>query len=469
MGAAKMSNTAIVPLNYQAARMAARMVEALCRLGFEHRDLDGHVFRPVFSDLVLYGEYWLVAEVDAGRLWHFSVAELGSVKVAEQLSAVLRKPVKVMKRNGLYYVVELSPYQAEPAARLPKTCSLDLDARPAGELLVPIGEGRFGPVWHELAEMGHTLVVGETGSGKSVWLHSALAALLTGAGPDRLRVVLVDPKRSELTPWAGAPHVLGGVAHSEAESALALEGLADECDRRGELFGGIGARDLAGYNRRTGTSLPFIVCVVDEALDLTLNGGRDVLGWLKTLAMRGRSAGVFLWLATQHAAAVDGLPRVVNVNLSSRLVFRVLDGNAARSAGCPGAQDLPRGCRGRMLARLDDGVQEMQGYYLADEELERIAGGVTGGQGALRQAQGALTDAEVAMVSWALASGGGYLGLAEMHEVGGLGEMEAKRLAQKWERRGWLEKDRSRGNKRRVTPALVDLCQARVGLLSEVF
>jgi len=235
----------------------------------------------------------------------------------------------------------------------------------------------------------------------------------------------------------------------------ALAGLVVVCDRRGELFGMIGAWDLLGYNRRAGEPLPFILCVVDEALDLALSGGREVLGHLKVLAMRGRSAGVFLWAATQHASAVEGLPRVVAANMARRLVFRVVDGNAARVAGCPGAQDLPVDCPGRMLARLEGGPVELQGYFVSDEALEGIARGVTG-----RPAGLALSDGERALVRFAVEELGGAFIIGRLAEarLEGWTAWGIRKLAERWERRGWLTAPAHATDPRRVTPELCDLC-----------
>lgn len=453
-------NSAITPVCYTAQRMGARMIETLCRMGFEHNNKDGRVFRPAFADIVIYGESWAVYEIDAGRLWHFAITDLGSVKVTETLSAVLRRPVRALKRNGLYFVVELTPRQAP---RLPQSCPLDLDSRPAGALVVPIGKGRGGDVWRGLADLGHTLIVGTSGSGKSTWLHAALAALFTSASPAQLQAVLIDPKRSELTPWASAPHLQAPLAHSPEQAAQALGDLVNEIDRRGDLLAGLGARDVIGYNKRAPHPLPFILCVIDESLDLVMLAGdkSDLAQSLKTIAIRGRSAGVYLWAATQHAAAVSGLPRVVNVNLTSRLVFRVADGSAAQAAGCPGAQSISRGCPGRLFARLDGKPQELQGYFVSDDLLAALAGSLGGGKRPVT-----LTEGERALVVYALQEldGAFIVGkLAAAFSGAGWTNHKIRQLAQHWQRRGWLTKPAHATDARRVTQSLCDLCDIASG------
>ena len=125
--------------------------------------------------------------------------------------------------------------------------------------------------------------------------------------------------------------------------------------------------------------MPYILIAIDECLDLVISAGSksELAGYLKTIAIRGRSAGVILWAATQHAAAVDGLPRVVNTNLTARLVFRVADRDAARVAGCPGAEGIARDRPGRLLAKIDGKPMELQAYHLPDADLLRVARGIS--------------------------------------------------------------------------------------------
>ncbi len=444
-----MNNSAIIPTNYIAQRMGARILEALCRLGFEHHNQDGRIFHPTFSDIVVYGDRWAVFEIDAQRLWHFSVTDLSSAKVIEQLSAVLHKPVKVLKRNGLYYVVELCP---PPTTRLPHRVDLDLDHRPAGELLVPLGRGRAGDVWQSLPDLGHTLIIGATGSGKSTWLHCALAALLTTTTPETLQVALVDPKQLELSQWAHAPHLRGRVACDVQTAADLLDDLMLEMDQRGARLAGLGARDLAGYNRRADQPLPYILCIIDECLDLTLQAGAksELVGLLKRLASKGRATGISLWLSATHGTA-DILPRVVTVNLATRIVFRVQDSHAAQMAGCPGAQRLPRDCPGRMLVKWNGEPQELQGYWLSDDRLAALTGHWAA-TGAESPSKTTWPQNLMDLVTWAVTENNGYLTLSDMQRVGQLGQREARRLAARWERKGWLAKDKH--NRRSVTPAL---------------
>lgn len=435
-------------LAHDAQEAGYRILSALDRLGFVHTTQSGETFTVRFCDVTLYGGLYAVFEVDTERLYHYSIADLCTPKVIAQLQAVTKKPVKTLRRNGFYFVIDLQP---KPKTRLPASVPLDLSARPdgAGVLAVPLGVGRDGPVWRNLPDVGHTLIVGTTGAGKSTLIHSALASLLTSCGPDRLRLALIDPKRSEFTAWAGVPHLIGHIANTEEQATALLAGLAQEVDQRGDLFGAALCRDLAAYNRKAANPMPYILIAIDECLDLVLSAGSksNLAGYLKTIAIRGRSAGVILWAATQHASAVDGLPRVVNVNLTARLVFRVADDMAARSAGCPGAEAIPRDRPGRLLAKIDGKPQELQGYNLPDDELLKVARAIAGS----KPTGPTLTETERDLLTWAATDNGGALTLADIRARANVGPNEAKRIAGSFERRGWIEKDKSGKNRRVLT------------------
>lgn len=432
-------------LNGEIERMGYRLLSALDRLGFVHEDRDGRLFTIRFDAVRCYGSSWAAFHVDAERLWHFSIADLVKPSVLAQLSASLKKPVRALTDPDLSFVVELQP---KPKVRLPDRVTLNLEQRPDGELLVPFGVGARGPVWRSLPDVRHAMICGETGAGKSNFLHVALAGLTAAAGPDRLRVALIDPKRHELTSWANIPHLVDDTAFTNEQAKALLGKLVDEINYRGDLLAAVQARDVNVYNRNTAQPLPYILAIVDECLDLV--GERALADPLKLIARRGRSVGVLLWCATQHAAALDGMPRVLNVNLVTRIAFRVADPAAARAAGCPGAQDIPVERPGRMLTRVDGAIQELQGYFLSDDDLAAITSKMAGS----RYTGPALSATGVALVTWALEQNGGYLGLADIQAQAGLGPREARRLAETWERRGWLVKDNHNCNRRMISDSM---------------
>jgi hypothetical protein len=446
----------------ESTRAAGLTIKALSDLGYEWRRQDGGVHTVMFS-AVGYGELrgavFCVLEVDTLRLpRRVTARDLTKPETVHHIATVCGHPARVLNSTGVTYVLRLTPAPAVP--RLPRSVALDLSARPAG-LSVPVGVGRSGPVWRDLAAMGHTLITGASGSGKSNWLHAALAALLSGASPEVLRLAVVDPKVSEFAAWGRVPHLWAPIASDEAGAVRLLGAVVSELDRRGELLAGALVRDLAGYNRGAAVKLPVLLVCFDEVLDLVLAAGgeRSELARLLTrLAVKGRSAGVFLWVASQHAR-FDLLPRAVTVNMHSRLVFRVGDQAAANMAGCPGAERIGRDVPGRFLAALDGGVPAgFQAFNLADGELLAVVSGIVGA--AVGPAPVVLSDVERALVQHAVSDldGGFIVGkLAAVFRDRGITHHQVRGIAERWERDGLLTAPASITAPRMVTGALATL------------
>jgi energy-coupling factor transporter ATP-binding protein EcfA2 len=439
----------------ETVRVATLVVKALTDVGQAYRRDDGTWqtirFRTTGYGEITGGGLVAVLEVDTQRLpKRVTARDLVKPEMLHHLSTVCGHPVRCLNSVGVTYVVGLTPPPAAP--RLPSRVPLDLDHQPAGDLPVPIGVGRDGAVWIELRALGHTLVTGTSGSGKSSWIHAALAGLLSSTDRTRLQVALIDPKRSEFAAWAGVPQLYGQIATDDTSSAKLLDMLVGEMERRGDLLAGALARDLASYNKRAAAPLPYMLVVIDEVLDLLLGGNKAIETSLVRLAAKGRSAGILVWIATQHAR-YDLLPRPVALNLSTRLVFRVQDAKAAELAGCPGAQSIPRIRPGRMLARLDGEPQVMQGYYVDDAMLQTMVAAL----GAVPpKAKPELDELEIRMVRYAVATLDGRFVInalaaqfgseATHHRIQTLG----KRL----ERRGLLAPPEGPNFGRRVTPEL---------------
>jgi DNA segregation ATPase FtsK/SpoIIIE-like protein len=199
--------------------------------------------------------------------------------------------------------------------------------------------------------------------------------------------------------------------------------------------------------------------VVDEVLDLLLGASnRRIETALMRLAAKGRSAGVLLWIATQHAR-FDLLPRTVGLNLSSRLVFRVQDANAANLAGCPGAEQIPRSRAGRMLARLDGLPALMQGYYVDDSRLHELVAGL----GVTPAAEPELDELDAQLVRYAITDLGGRFTIHALvaafaaHTT----HYRVRTLAERLERRGLLAAPDGPKAGRRVTAELQALVNGR--------
>jgi S-DNA-T family DNA segregation ATPase FtsK/SpoIIIE len=345
-------------------------------------------------------------------------------------------------------------------ARLPKRAPLDLRERDdlRDKLRVPIGVSAEGEVWRDLPSIKHARFVGMSNSGKTTMIHCALAALLMHNTPAQLRVALIDLKRNEFVFWQDAPHRWGAVARDVDESEHLLREIKTETDRRNDLLGAAQRRSIESYNASAPNPLPYLLVVIDEARDLIQQAGaRSAINkLLQSVAMGGRSAGVYLWAGTQYAGAAEGLSRVISENLKS-FVFRVADATSARVAGCPGAQTLPESAPGRMLARLRDDAEPtmLQGFFLDDDELRAIGARVAGQTPAL---PAAFSDKVRALLEWARDANSGFLAAADIQRHNAdAGPRGARRLAEQLERDGLLTKDTRSQNRRRLTDHALEL------------
>jgi len=462
-----MSKTSEAPILDPAgdvAEAARRVQRALTQLGYCYETKGGDLVQVGFKSLTLSGEHYGLLEVDTTRLpRRVTVPDLAHPKTLHHLTAVVGRPVKRLNTSGLTYVLVLQPPRR---GRLPRRVDLDLDQRPAaGPYLVPIGAGRDGPIWRTLGQLDAVLIGGTRRLGKSTWINAALAALLSAHGPGDLQLALVDPKEVELTTWAEAPHLLGPVA-TDAESAAGLLGRVwGELENRRALFAGTGARNLGRYNAQASQPLPAILLVIDELADLAIDAGgpkAELFKLISRLIGKGGAFGIYAILATQRpdAEAIAGL---LKANLSTRLAFWLPSSLDYRLVLNPApGQRLPQleHHAGRLLARLPDlGYTVLQGFYLDDEQAAAIAQRVAG-----HPPEGAALDQQQArLIAWAVEDQAGYLTIETLAQGLGLKKWKAEQLAKNWERRGWLVKDASQGNKRRVTGALLDLLRVVSG------
>jgi S-DNA-T family DNA segregation ATPase FtsK/SpoIIIE len=203
------------------------------------------------------------------------------------------------------------------------------------------------PVVVELAKMPHLLVAGTTGSGKSVAINAMILSLLYKAGPDQVRLIMIDPKMLELSIYEGIPHLLAPVVTDMKEAANALRWCVAEMERRYQLMAAMGVRNIGGYNRKVGEALeagtpiadplqaaieglpppileplPFIVVIVDELADLMMVVGKKVEELIARLAQKARAAGLHLILATQRPS-VDVITGLIKANIPTRISFQV--------------------------------------------------------------------------------------------------------------------------------------------------
>ena len=242
------------------------------------------------------------------------------------------------------------------------------------KLTVPLGLDVSGkPKVANIAKMPHVLIAGQTGSGKSVCINSWLATLLFRASPDELRLILVDPKRVELTPYNGIPHLLTPVIVEPNRVVSALKWAVSEMERRYKLFTEIGAKNIESYNELAGfQSVPYIVIVIDELAEIMLFAPAEVEDNVCRLAQMARAVGIHLVLATQRPS-VNVLTGLIKANVPTRIAFAVSSMMDSRVIlDTPGAEKLLG--RGDMLyipPELAKPVR-VQGCWVSEKEIARL-------------------------------------------------------------------------------------------------
>ena len=241
------------------------------------------------------------------------------------------------------------------------------------ELPFALGIGSGGdPVFADLTRMPHVLVAGATGSGKSVCINALLSGLLMVRTPADLRIVLIDPKRVELTPYDGIPHLYTPTVVEPDRTVTVLKAVVNEMMRRFRVLESAGTKNIASFNEKATTRMPYIVVAVDELADLMLFAANEVERTLVRLAQLGRATGVHLVVATQRPS-VDVVTGLIKANFPSRVAFAVMSQVDSRTIlDTPGADKLLG--RGDMLFLPVNRAKPMriQGAFLTDPEVEAV-------------------------------------------------------------------------------------------------
>ncbi len=242
-----------------------------------------------------------------------------------------------------------------------------------GGLPVAMGQDTGGtPVALDLASLPHMLIAGSTGSGKSVQINSIIASFLLTKTPDQLRLLMVDPKRVELTPFNGIPHLIQPVIVEAEEVTDALRGLNREMIRRYKQMEEMGVRNIEGYNGKAEEKMPFLVLIVDELADLMMVAGFEVEQSLVRLAQLGRAAGIHLLLATQRPS-VNVVTGLLKANIPARCAFAVSSQVDSRVIlDSSGAEKLMGKGDALILHKESPKAQRMQGALVYDEEVEEL-------------------------------------------------------------------------------------------------
>ncbi len=226
----------------------------------------------------------------------------------------------------------------------------------------------------DIAKTPHLLVAGATGSGKSVCINSIITSVLLKSSPEEVKFLLVDPKKVELTPYEGIPHLLAPVVTDVEKATVALNKLVDEMEKRYELFTQTMTRNIESYNKvvEDEDKLPLIVAIIDELADLMMVASNDVEVSIARIAQKARAAGIHLILATQRPST-DVITGLIKANIPSRISFMVSSAIDSRTILSKNGAEKLLG-HGDMLLSMggSPNTERIQGGYLSDEEIGSV-------------------------------------------------------------------------------------------------
>ncbi len=239
---------------------------------------------------------------------------------------------------------------------------------------IALGKDIYGDVFAaDLTRMPHLLIAGATGSGKSVCLNAILVCLLMHHSPETLKLVLIDPKRVELTGYNGIPHLVRPVVTEVEHVYEILQWVLQEMDSRNLRFLEAGVRNIQDYNQKfTDQRLPYLVVVIDELANLMMEAASDIESSITRLAQTARAMGIHLVVATQRPSR-DVITGTIKGNLPSRIAFAVATNTDSMVIlDRVGAEDLfGRGDMYLMSAESSN-LKRLQGVFVSDEEIRRL-------------------------------------------------------------------------------------------------
>ena len=291
--------------------------------------------------------------------------------------------------------------------RLSEVLSSEVYDHAKSPLTLALGHDISGvPTVADLAKMPHLLVAGTTGSGKSVGINAMLLSLLYKAGPEDVKLILVDPKMLELSVYDGIPHLLTPVITDMKDAASGLRWCVGEMERRYKLMAAMGVRNLSGFNRKIADAkaagepltdplwqpdpsaslfddgegesapplekLPYIVVVIDEFADMMMIVGKKVEQLIARIAQKARAAGIHLILATQRPS-VDVITGLIKANVPSRIAFQVSSKVDSRTILDQGGADQLLGHGDMLYLPPGSGVPvRVHGAFVDDHEVHKV-------------------------------------------------------------------------------------------------
>lgn len=254
----------------------------------------------------------------------------------------------------------------------------------ANKILVALGKDIMGKsILADLSKMPHLLVAGSTGSGKSVCINTIICSILMRYKPNEVKLVLVDPKKVELTNYNGIPHLLCPVVSDPKKASVVLQKVVAEMEKRYDLFAEKEFKNIAGYNEWVDkenkknpdnkiTKMPYIVVIIDELADLMLVASKEVQDSIMRITQMARAAGIHLIVATQRPST-DIITGVIKNNIPSRIAFSVSSAIDSRTIlDSSGAESLLGKGDMLYLPMGESHTTRIQGCFISDNEISKL-------------------------------------------------------------------------------------------------